>query len=228
MFVEFEQAHEQWIQSHLARRSGERKSRLERGHGYAEKLFVRRIWWKLTGSFDGLHPEYEVTDWRGRPYYADFAWMPGFAAILFEIKGFGPHVRDMDRKRYCDECNRETFLQALGFRVVSIACDDVEERPDLVMNLLRMLMSRYMPARSPATPLALAEKEIVLLAGKLGRPLRPIDVSDHLSINYRTTRRCLQALCNKGWLRPVVSADGNASRVSRYVLAGNPIETWAW
>ncbi|MFD1953939.1 hypothetical protein ACFSL6_07020 [Paenibacillus thailandensis] len=99
----FEEAHDRWLSGHLSSRRGERRGRLERGHGHGEQLFLKQVWWPLFGNFDNLHLEYEVLDWRGYSYYADLAWLSGEARILGEIKGFGPHVRDMDRKRYCDE-----------------------------------------------------------------------------------------------------------------------------
>lgn len=145
----FERAHEAFIAEHLSKRSGERKGRLERGHREAEKLFCKNVWWRLRGSFDGLHPEYEVRDWRGMSYFCDFIWIgPGFLLII-EIKGFGPHVRDMDRQRYCNELNRETFLTGMGYQVVSFSYDDVAERPELCITLLRLLMSRYQTQTAP-------------------------------------------------------------------------------
>lgn len=72
----FEAAHERYIQQHLEARSGERRGRLERGHQYAEKLFLRTIWWPLLGRFDDLHPEYEVQDWNRRSQFLDFVFLP--------------------------------------------------------------------------------------------------------------------------------------------------------
>ncbi len=77
--MRFEEAHAAFIRCHLDLRAGERKGRLERGHGHGEKLFCQNIWWELKGNFEGLHPEYEVTDWRGKSYFADFAYkIPGW------------------------------------------------------------------------------------------------------------------------------------------------------
>lgn len=84
-----------------------------------------------------------MTDWRSRSYFADFAWLPGYVKILIEVKGYKAHVLDMDRDKYCRELNRETFLYAIGFHVVSFAYDDVAQRPDLCITLLRMVKSRY-------------------------------------------------------------------------------------
>jgi Uncharacterized protein conserved in bacteria len=215
--MNFEDMHAQWIQYHLQKRKGERKGRLERGHQTAEKLFCHNVWWPLRGNFDDLHPEYEVLDWRGHSYFCDFVWLTPTVKLVIEIKGFGPHVRDMDRQKYCNELNRETFLSAIGFQVISFAYDDVAQRPDLCITLLRLVLSRYQFS-APDLKSA-AEREIVRLAYALARPLRPIDVEKHLGINYRTSVRALQSLCGKGVFSPVTGADGKY--VVRYVLQHN-------
>ena len=145
---EFEEEHAAFIRWHLERRSGERRGRLERGHLHGEKLFLENIWWRMLRKFDDLHPEYEVTDWRGRSYFGDFAYLPKtipWLKLILEIKGFASHVRDLDRKRFCDEVNRELFLQAMGFRVISFAYDDVRDRPELCITLLRLFLSQFQP-----------------------------------------------------------------------------------
>ncbi|WP_256710795.1 hypothetical protein [Paenibacillus sp. FSL A5-0031] len=85
--VTYEEAHRTFIQYHLDERAGERRGRLERGHGHAESKFLRNVWWPLCGDFRNLHPEYEVMDWRGRSYFADFAWLSGTVKLIIEIKG---------------------------------------------------------------------------------------------------------------------------------------------
>ncbi|AKG33742.1 DUF559 domain-containing protein [Paenibacillus durus] len=211
-----EEAHAAFIEYHLGSRTGERKGRLERDHRDAEKLFCCNIWWPLQGNFNHLHPEYEVLDWRGLSYFCDFAWITPFARLIIEIKGFGPHVTDMDRKKYCNELNRETFLAAMGFQVISFAYDDVAHHPERTITLLRMVLSRFQPQSSPVDLHSVAEREIIRLACKLARPLRPIDVETHLSINHRTAVRMLQALCGKGWFTAATGATGK--HVVRYEL----------
>ncbi len=63
----FVEAHTAFIQDHLSRRIGERRSRLERGHGYGEVLFAENIWWPLKGNFDDLHPEYGLLSRKWTP-----------------------------------------------------------------------------------------------------------------------------------------------------------------
>lgn len=162
--IGFTEAHSAFVQHHLDRRSGERRGRLERGHGYAEMLFAEKVWWPLKGHFNHLHPEYEVLDWRGRPYFADYLYAPEYWKLIIEIKGFGEHVTSMDRKKYCSELNRETFLYGMGFHVVSIAYDDVAHRPELCIFLLRTVLSRFESANSTVERIQFADNEIFRLA----------------------------------------------------------------
>ncbi|ETT54228.1 hypothetical protein C162_05249 [Paenibacillus sp. FSL R7-269] len=219
----FEEAHEQFISGHLnSRPEGERKARLERGHRHAEVLFLKNIWWPLRRQFTELHSEYEVLDWRGRSYFADFAWLPGYVKLLIEIKGFATHVRDMDRNKYCGELNRETFLYAMGYHVISFAYDDVEQRPELCMTLLRMVLGKYQPAEAPVSRIRLLEQEVIRLTLHLARPIRPQDVKQHFSIDYRTAVRTLRSLSDKGWLLPV--ATDQQERIARYELNHGVLE----
>lgn len=221
--LKFEQAHAAFIERHLSDRSGERKERLERGHREAEKLFCKNVWWKLRGNFEDLHPEYEVRDWRGMSYFCDFVWIDMAVKLIVEIKGFGPHVRDMDRQKYCNELNRETFLTALGYQIVSFAYDDVAERPELCVNLLRLLLSRFQSQLLPLDKDKLIEREIIRIALSLARPVRPVDVKTQLRINHRTATRALTALCDSGLFTKVRGPEG--SRIVKYEVSDM---AWKW
>lgn len=222
----FETAHSEWLEGHVARRSGERKGRLERGHQHAEKLFLQQVWWPLIGSLEQLHPEYEILDWRGKSYFADLAWLPGHVKFVFEIKGYGPHVTDMDRRRYSEELNRETFIQGIGYRVVSFAYDDVAYRPELCTTLLRLLLSRYQTKKEMPSRI---RREIVLMACESGGRISPAQVEQQLELNHRTAVRHLQALCERGWFQPLLCDNGKSTKVMRYGLLQeglNEIERW--
>lgn len=218
----FEQAHQSFIRHHLAQRSGERRGRLERGHREAEKKFCENVWWELQGNFDNLHPEYEVLDWRGHSYFCDFIWITPAVKLIIEIKGFGPHVRDMDRQKYCNELNRETFLTAMGYQVISFSYDDVANKPGLCVTLLRMVLSRYHAQGSEPHSLSLSEKELIKLACQLARPLRPIDAQIHLRINHRTAVRTLQCLCMKSLFSSIAGASGQ--KIVRYELQRSALQ----
>lgn len=215
--MKFEAAHQTFINKHAEQRSGERRGRLLRGHGHGETLFLKNVWWPLYGNFEDLHPEYEVLDWRRRSYFGDFAYLPKGLKLIIEIKGYGPHVQDMDRQKYCDELNRELFLQIAGFRVISFAYDDVAHRPEQCIWLLRMLLSRYHPSHKSTNLLSLAEQEIIQFTISRIRPIRPADVIQHLDINYRTAIKVLRSLVDQGKLQAVYS--GNGTRIRYYKLS---------
>ncbi|MNP50340.1 hypothetical protein D3C76_1446000 [compost metagenome] len=122
----------------------------------------------------------------------------------------------MDRKKYANELNRDLFLQTLGFRVVSLAYDDVEKKPELCRYLLQMLFNRYQAWQQPIERPILAEKEVIRLAISSAHPISPKEVCLHFDINHRTAMRLLQSLCAKGWLRPIPS--GSGQRIHRYEL----------
>lgn len=220
--MKFEDAHGAWISWHLRRRKGERKGRLERGHGHAEILFCRVIWWILKGNFEHLHPEYEVRDLRGGRYFADFAFFRGPLKILIEIKGYIPHVQNLSRQGFRNELKRELYLQGLGYKIISIAYDDLEEQPDQILAMLRMVLSQYEPSQGPVSQPVLAEAEVLRFACQLHRPIRPKDVSDHLNCNYRTSMKALSALTDKGWLLPKKVGD----RTCQYEVSPRVIEYW--
>ncbi len=178
----YDEAHRSFIQYHIDNRKGERRGRLERGHGHAEALFLRNVWWPLRGDFQHLHPEYEVIDWRGRSYFADFAWLPGMVKLIFEIKGFASHVRDMDRQKYCNELNRETFLFAMGYRVISFAYDDVENHPELCITLLTYGDEQISVRTVADIPCTACRERNYTASDSASQPIRPKDVERHLEI----------------------------------------------
>ncbi|MNP55117.1 hypothetical protein D3C76_1497320 [compost metagenome] len=122
----------------------------------------------------------------------------------------------MDRQKYCNELNRETFLTALGFQVVSLAYDDVQQRPEQCIALLRMVLSRFLPKDDHSGSLTVRERELVRLACCLGGRVRPTDAAEQLGLNHRTIVQTLRALCERG----LFSAEGGAEgkRVVRYKL----------
>jgi hypothetical protein len=222
--MQYEQAHEAFIEQHLASRIGERRGRLERGHRHAEEMFLQNVWWPLRGDFNDLHPEYEVLDWRGRSYFADYAFLPGPIKLLFEIKGYAAHVRDMDRLKYCNELNRETFLYGMGYQVISFAYDDVEQRPELCITLLRVVLSRYLIVDAPRGQLLLAEKEIMRLVVRNAGIVRPKEVAEYFTLDPKTVRLMLTKLCEKGWLKPV--RRGIGVKNVEYRLARDVLYYW--
>ncbi|MBU5445121.1 BlaI/MecI/CopY family transcriptional regulator [Paenibacillus sp. MSJ-34] len=201
--MDFEQAHKEFLDRHVSLRQGERKGRLLRGHQYAEKLFLQNVWWPLFGNFDRLHPEYEIYDWNRKSQFLDFAFIAPFGRFGLECDGFQSHVKDMDRERFSYALNRDTFLTGMGWKMLHFSFDDVQNRPEICRTLLQLAVAPYLIRNKAVSPPVLIEKEVLRLAWGLGRWIRPKDVCDHLEVDFRTARKWLRSLVEKGWLQPI-------------------------
>jgi len=127
----------------------------------------------------------------------------------------------MDRRKFCNELNRETFLRAMGYQVISFSYDDVEQRPDLCLTLLRLLIGQYETGQVPVSRTLLAEKEVLRLAMQSSAPIRLIDVARHFDIDNKSAMRMLRSLSADGWLIPAYS--GAKQRIVRYELAPHAV-----
>ncbi|WP_339313183.1 RAP domain-containing protein [Paenibacillus sp. FSL M7-0896] len=224
----FAEEHHRWLEYHKKRRTGERLDRLERGHRHGEQMFVERVWWPIFGKLDDLHPEYEVADWRGRPYFVDFVWKPGQVKFAIEIKGYGTHVQNTDRTRYRQELNRETYLQIAGYRVIAIPYDDLESAPEQTISLLKALLTPSLLKTSSegSSQFTRIERDILRMASRMNGMIRPVDVVEGLGVNRRTARKYINILCEKGKFKPVLAQD--SSRVCRYELIHSFIDSEIW
>lgn len=199
----YEQEHQLWLIRHLSARNGERKERLRRGHGHAEREFLRRIWWPAFGHFDSLHPEYEVVDFRGGSRYVDLAYLRAPYRIGIEVDGFGPHVKDVTRRQYCDQWVRQMHLLNDRWIIARIGYDDVVERPRLWQQLFQQMIGCYFSGGGqPSGEADLFEREILRLAVRSGGEIRLADVKLLLSCEYRKARTLLRKLTEKNWLIP--------------------------
>lgn len=222
--MEFEEVHSLWISRHSEERKGERKGRLLRGHNFAEKLFVQNVWWPLFESLDNLHPEYEVYDWNRKSQFLDFAFLPANGPrIGIECDGFQSHIKDMDREKFSYALNRDNFLTGMGWRMLHFSFDDIQHRPEVCRMLLQLVLAPYLARKSAVSDILSAEKEVLRLAWSLGRPLRPKDVTGNFQINFRTARRLLDSLSDKGLMKPLYSKE----RVRYYeVRSMQPDQIW--
>lgn len=217
---DFEQAYSEFLIYHEERRTGERRGRLVRGHSYAERLFLQNVWWPLFGTFNDLHPEYEIYDWNRKSQFLDFAFLPEFGRFGLECDGFQSHIKDMDREKHSYAVNRETFLTGMGWKMLHFTVDDVQRRPEVCRMLLQLALAPYLIRNQSDHQIDLKEREVLQLAWTLGRKIRPKDVSDHLQINFRTARIRLHSLVKKGLLQPVF----NTRDVRYYELAEGSLE----
>lgn len=220
--MSFQMEHEKWISDHLRRRRGERLDALKRGHGYGNRLFVEQIWWPLAGHFHGLHPEYEVKDWRGRSYFVDFMWVIGGIRIIFEVMDFGSH--GTDRTKYRRDLNRGLFLQAQDCSVYYISLDELKENPSFILSALRNILSPYIAAefgvkRRVLKPYSKIERDLMRAAIRHNRVIRPAEAARELELHTMTVIKYCRLLVEKGKFRAVPR--GVSGRVIYYEYVGS-------
>jgi predicted ArsR family transcriptional regulator len=86
--------------------------------------------------------------------------------------------------------------------------------------LLQLAVGPYLLKQPTAITEHMLEKDLIRLAWTLGRPLRPKDVTDRYGINFRTARKHLRSLCDKGLLKPKVQGRD----IRHYELTADPLE----
>lgn len=220
--MSFEMEHEKWINEHLKRRRGERLDALKRGHGYGNQLFAKQIWWELVGHFDGLHPEYEVKDWRGRSYFVDFMWIVGAIRIVLEIMDYGSH--GTDRTKYRLDLNRGLFLQAQDCIVYYLSLDELKENPAFILSALRSSLSPYWSAGSGVRRVtkreySKIERDLMRTAIHHNRVIRPTEAARELELHKITVIKYCRLLVDKGKFRAV--ARGSSQKVTHYEYVGS-------
>lgn len=198
----FAEAYEEFMAYHVARCRGERRRRLREGHGHAEREFLERVWWPAFRGFQGLHPEYEVFDFDGRRSFVDFAYLSAHVKLALEIDGFGPHVTQLSRWQFTNQLRRQNQLVLDDWAILRFSYDEVRDQPRSCQQVLRSFMGRREWGHRP-DGLGFRERAVLELALRLGRPLRPADVREHLEVGRHLAYRLLAGLRAKGYLEPV-------------------------
>jgi very-short-patch-repair endonuclease len=222
--MKFEEAYEIFIRQHLKTRKGEARRRLQEGHGHADKLFMEKVWWPVFGHFDGLQPEFEVQDFQDGYRYLDFAFLRGFFRVCFEIDGYGPHWRDLNRRQFSDQLIRQNHLVLDGWIVLRFSYDDIRDHPRQCQQMIQQMMGRWFGETITDLNLTISEKEIIRLARKSTKPLTPGDVSLHLGVCRRNAQKQLYKLVDKQVFAPITS--GSSKRIRFYRLKVNRVDVF--
>jgi very-short-patch-repair endonuclease len=219
----FKNAYELFMQEHLKARTGEAKRRLKEGHKHAEKLFLDKVWWPAFGSFIHLHPEFEVQDFKDGHRFLDFAYIRPTFRACFEIDGYGPHLRDVDRRQFADQLNRQNHLIIDGWKVIRFAYDEINERPRHCQQTIQQLMGRWLGETKISVAMTSDEKEIIRLATRVMESITPGEVSAQLGIGRRKAQRLLHQLADKQILS---KSGGGSARIRSYQLNSNRVDDY--
>ncbi|MFC0215382.1 DNA-binding response regulator [Paenibacillus chartarius] len=197
-----EREYQQWLDLHRRARKGERLRRLEEGHNHAEQLLVRQVWWPAVQSFEHLHPEYEVVDFRNGSRFLDFAYVRPMFKLDIEVEGYGPHARDISRRQFSDQAMRHNHLTIDGWRIIRFTYDDITERPRLCQQLLQQMLWRWVGEGESLEEATFIEREVIRFAMRSKLPITPNEVCRHLGMEGKYVRKLLQGLVQKQWMRP--------------------------
>lgn len=174
------------------------------------------------GHFRGLHPEYEIKDWRGRSYFVDFMWILGSLRFVFEIMDFGSHGRE--RSKYRLDLNRALFLQSQDCTVISISLDELKENPSFVLAMVRSILSPYLVAAQDETGAVIhrfskIERQLMRLAIRDNRIISPPKAAEELEIHKHTVKKYCRKLVEQGKFRAIPS--GSSGKIFRYEYIGS-------
>ncbi|QSO47687.1 winged helix-turn-helix domain-containing protein [Alicyclobacillus mengziensis] len=201
--MDFDEAYQAFIKKHYEARNPIQARRLRHGLQFAEKTFLEEVWWPAFQSFDALHPEYEVRDFKDGYRYIDFAYIqPGFR-LAIEIDGFGPHSKDTTPEQFSDNLIRQDHLVIDRWNILRFAATTVKDHPRVCQQIVQQLIGRLTSDLSqPHDKLSLADREIVHLVINLDRPVNSTDVMNGIGVSRLTARRHLKGLVEQGWLVP--------------------------
>ncbi|MCD9025912.1 DNA-binding response regulator [Cohnella silvisoli] len=217
--VEFEKAYETWMANQIKISKGERKRRLVELSNHAEKMFALQVWWPSFGNFTGLHPEFEIRDFKDGWRYLDFAYISEGLRICIEIDSYGTHWRDVNRDQFSDHLMRQNHLVIDGWLVLRFSYDNIVDKPRQCQQILQQLLGRWR-GTSNLSRLALTptEKTIYDLGCARTEPLTPTITASTLGMHRKTAAKHLRILVEKGLMQPI---ETSSSRVVRYKVKPN-------
>lgn len=202
--AELKSVYELWLQQQMKKGNGDAKRRLA-NHGHAEKMFLDRVWWPAFRTLEGLHPEYEVKDFKDGTRFLDFAYLAQGMKVCIEIDGYGPHWRDADRRKFADNLMRQNHLVIDGWLVLRFSYDDIIERPRSCQQVLQQLLGKMSMVSSASAKVLLTPIERYIAKLAYGSPdiIKPEHVVMALGIHRETACKHLKSLVVKGILLPV-------------------------
>src|SRR5690606_8619544 len=106
---DFEKQYEAWMAKQIEESSPLRRKKLLE-HGHAEKALLRDILWPVLRSFEYLHAEYEVSDFKDGVRFLDYAYLRPPRRVDIEADGRGTHGNFADQQKFSDDLMRQNHL----------------------------------------------------------------------------------------------------------------------
>ncbi|WP_239696724.1 DNA-binding response regulator [Paenibacillus oryzisoli] len=207
--------YESWLDRQKKNLTGEALRRLNEGHAHNEKLFAQDIWLPAVGSLDYLHAEYEVTNYRDGVFYLDFAYIRPPYFINWEVDDFSSHAKNMTRRSFEYERERQNQLMLDGWHIYRFPLDAIKEKPRRCQQLIQQVLGiLYGGGMTTDLKLSLKQREILRFAIRLQRPFMPQEICDLLSIKGQHARKLLHELVQSKLLLPASGSD----RIRTYIL----------
>lgn len=197
----FETNYNAWMKKQIAASTGERRRRLQE-HGYLEKKLLQHVWWPAVGTFEHLHAEYEVADFKDGVRFLDFAYVRMPHRICLEADGFGPHARHIDRHKFSDDLTRQNHLVIDDWRVLRFSADDIEHHPRKCQQIILSALGKLYGGGNPFSELSVMKREVLRYASYSPNPVKPSEVRDLLGVGVKTARKLLKELAAGGYLEP--------------------------
>ncbi|WP_127531125.1 hypothetical protein [Paenibacillus kobensis] len=109
--------------------------------------------------------------------------------------------------------------------MIAIPYDDLAEQPEQTIMLIKMLLAPFSAAiDSSDGKYTKLERDVLLVASRCDKPLRPIDLLEVLGIGRRTAVATLKSLCSKGRFRPIPGKYGK--RIRHYAFIPSSTDHW--
>jgi hypothetical protein len=208
-------AYEKWLRFHHNRRKGDGRKRLE-ALTHSTRLMIKNVWWPAFRSFEDLHPEYEVKDYKDGWRYLDFAFLRHPCQIAIEIDDYGTHGERAGRWKASDHTMRQNHLVIDEWTIIRFTYQHLVEQPRVCQQILQqVIVTKLFKKDTESELLPPVEQVILKLAVSEAKPLTPMNTASNIGVHRKTAAKHLRSLADKGRLIPMQTS---GHRVVRYRL----------
>lgn len=210
--MNFDEAYRLFIEDHASRRRADRLQALRKLHGHSEEVFLKNVWWGMFGNFNGLHPQYEVYDFRDGRRYLDFAYIGKFYKVAIEIDDFGSHGKHASAMKFSDDRMRQNHLVLDRWEVVRFSYHHITQQPRACQQVLQQLIGVL--SGFNREKLSVVDQEVIRFGLQHDGVINFGRLCAHLGQSAKTTRMRLEGLMRKELMIPL----GGPQRIHNYKL----------